>query len=303
MPTGKKRHYNPTLTQGRNRSGVLFALPSLVYLALTLVAPLLIALFLSLTDYSPLYSPRPKFIGINNFLRLFRDEQFLIATYNTLVFTLGFLCLCISFSFVVALLIDTGIRGARVFNTAVFLPVIVPISLTSVAFVWILDPDFGIVNYLLKLVGLGSIAAKWLSNPQTVVPSVVGVSIWRYAGISVVMFLSGLQAIPQELSDSARVDGANYFQELFKIRVPHLRETFLIVCVWNITISLKVFTQVKVMTGGGPGTASMVLYLYMYNNLLKYFRMGYASSISLVIAVLVIALTLLSDRLLKAERN
>ena len=284
-------------------SGICFSLPAILYILLTLIGPLLIALYLSFTEFHFLYSHYPTFVGLRNYLRLFHDKQFITAVINTFYFSVVFFSFSLVFGLVIALFLATEIRGSKVFNTMIFLPVIVPLSLTAVAFVWILDPDFGILNYLLRSLGLRQLTRKWLSNPRFVIPSIIGVSLWRYLGVSVVMFLGGLHGIPRELSDSAKIDGASAVEELLYITLPNLKETLLIVSVWNIMVSFKVFTQVKVMTGGGPGTMSMVLYLYMYNNLYEYFRLGYASAISYFIAVVIVVFAYPYEKILKSERR
>lgn len=282
----------------------LFILPSLLIIGIFLLYPLTNSIYLSLTDYNFVYSDKPEFIGFENFKNFFSDSYFMVALKNTFYYTLVFFPLLILFSFLLALLLNSKIKGVGLFQSAILLPIVVPLSLAGVMFTWILTENFGILNHLLgNILRLPQLTHFWLGEKETALNSLVAVGLWKYVGFSVILFLCGLKSIPSDIYEAAKVDGANPFQRLIYITIPNLRGSFLLVGIWSIIQAIKVYDQVVVMTKGGPGNSTMVLYLYAWKNAFEYFDMGYAQAIALFTGALAFIISVIFNIILKPERK
>ena len=282
----------------------LFITPSLLIIGTFLLYPLVNSIYLSFTNYNFVYSNKPEFIGFENFKNLFSDSYFIIALRNTFYYTLVFFPLIILFSFLLALLLNSKTKGTGFFQSTILLPIVVPLSLAGVMFTWILAKDFGILNYLLdNILKLPQLTHFWLAEKETALNSLVAVGLWKYVGFCVILFLSGLKSIPGDIYESAKIDGANPLQRLIYITIPNLRSSFLLVAIWSIIQAIKVYDQVVVMTKGGPGDSTLVLYLYAWKNAFVYFEMGYAQTIALFIGALAFIISVIFSLVLKPERK
>lgn len=282
----------------------LFITPSLLIIGTFLLYPLVNSIYLSFTNYNFVYSNKPEFIGFENFKNLFSDSYFIIALRNTFYYTLVFFPLIILFSFLLALLLNSKTKGTGFFQSTILLPIVVPLSLAGVMFTWILAEDFGILNYLLdNILKLPQLTHFWLAEKETALNSLVAVGLWKYVGFCVILFLSGLKSIPGDIYESAKIDGANPLQRLIYITIPNLRSSFLLVAIWSIIQAIKVYDQVVVMTKGGPGDSTLVLYLYAWKNAFVYFEMGYAQTIALFIGALAFIISVIFSLVLKPERK
>ena len=282
----------------------LFITPSLLIIGTFLLYPLVSSIYLSFTNYNFVYSNKPEFIGFENFKNLFSDSYFIIALRNTFYYTLVFFPLIILFSFLLALLLNSKTKGTGFFQSTILLPIVVPLSLAGVMFTWILAEDFGILNYLLdNILKLPQLTHFWLAEKETALNSLVAVGLWKYVGFCVILFLSGLKSIPGDIYESAKIDGANPLQRLIYITIPNLRSSFLLVAIWSIIQAIKVYDQVVVMTKGGPGDSTLVLYLYAWKNAFVYFEMGYAQTIALFIGALAFIISVIFSLVLKPERK
>ncbi len=280
-----------------------FMSPAAIILIVFILFPIVFSLVLSFTEYNYVYSSAPKFNGLANYLKLFRDSDFRMAFRNTAFFGSLFFPALMLLSLGIALLVHQKLRGSAFFRTSIFLPVILALSLSGVMFQWIFDPRFGLLNFILgKLTGK-LITVAWLSNDSTVIIAMVMVSVWKFAGINMVLFLAGLEAIPSELYDAAKVDGANSAQRFFFVTLPNLKESFILAAIWGVIQSLKIFELPFVMTQGGPGNASLVLYHYMWRNAFRFFEMGYASSIGFFIGGLVLLFSIISMVFVRTEQQ
>jgi len=274
-----------------------------MFLVVFILFPLLSSFLLSFTEYNYVHSAAPKFNGIANYLKLLHDVDFLTAFHNTGVYGILFFPTLMLLSLGIALLVNQKAKGVVFCRTAVFLPVILALSLSGVMFQWIFDPQFGLLNFLLgKLTGK-HIAIAWLTNDKTVILALVIVSVWKFTGINTVLFLAGLEAIPGALYDAAKVDGANGVQRLWYVTLPNLKESIILAAIWGIIQSFKIFELPFVMTAGGPGNASLVLYHYMWKAAFQFFDMGYASAIGFVIGGFVLLFSILSMVFVKTEKQ
>jgi len=234
---------------------------------------------------------------------MLQDEKFLIALKNTAVFSLADFSLMMIISLGIALLLFVygSAKGSWLFRTAVFMPIVVPASLACILFSWMLAENFGLVNQFLIKVGLAGWTQSWLTSSKTALGSLVVVNLWCNIGFETILFLAGLQAIPNEILEAAVVDGATGWRKLVYIILPSLRETYVITGIWAIIAALKVFVEPMVMTIGGPGTATLVLYMYIYDNAFKYFNMGYAASMAFVLSLMILVFSVLNMKLSRKE--
>lgn len=285
-------------------TSLLFMIPSLLIMGIFLLYPLVNSIYLSFTNYNFVYSDKPEFTGFENFKNLFSDSYFIVALRNTFNYTLVFFPLIILFSFLLALLLNSKTKGTGFFQSTILLPIVVPLSLAGVIFTWIFAKDFGILNYLLdNILKLPQLTHFWLAEKETALNSLAAVGIWKYVGFCVILFLSGLKSIPGDIYESAKVDGANSLQRLLYITIPNLRSSFLLVAIWSIIQAIKVYDQVVVMTKGGPGDSTLVLYLYAWKNAFEYFEMGYAQTIALFVGALAFIISVIFSLVLKPERK
>lgn len=287
---------------GRQIPGYFFMLPAFLFIFIYMTYPLLYSLVLSFTEYNFAFDEKPVFCGFDNYIKLFSDSYFLDALRNTAVFSALFFPGLMILGLVFALMLDKGVKGTGFFRASIFLPVVIPLSLTGIIFQWILNEQYGLLNFFLSdVLGMGFLAKNWLGDSSWALISIVVVSLWKYMGMLVVLYSSGLQAIPVELYEAAKIDGATGLKRIWYITLPNLRETFVVCGIWTVIQAVKVFEQPFVMTQGGPGTATLVLYQYTWENAFKYFDMGYASAIAYFMGVVILALSLLNLKLSKPE--
>jgi ABC-type sugar transport system permease subunit len=280
----RRRSLRPTLT------GWSFILPNFLGFALLTLVPMVFGLALSFMDWSPWGDP--EWVGFENFERMFRSSTFWIALWNTTYYAAGHIPLTIVVSLGLALLLNRTLSGLGFFRTAFFLPYVT--SLVAVAVVWnmLFNPTSGPVNQFLQLVGVTD-PPGWTSSTAWAMPAVIVASVWRDMGYYMVLFLAGLQTIPTELYEAARVDGANAWQRFWNITLPGLRPTTFFVLIMCTVASFKVFDLIVVMTDGGPGRATKVLSQLIYEEGIREGRFGLASAISLVLFVLVAGFTVI----------
>lgn len=271
----------------------LFLAPGLSGLLLFTVGPILASLGLTLFEWDLLTPPR--FVGLQNFVDLSRDREFWAALRHTLVFIAGYVPSVTVLALLVALALNTKLRGLLTLRTAFFLPVVSSWVAVALLWSWLFNPRFGLLNYLLGLLGITG--PNWLFDPAWAMPAIVLTSVWKDLGFVMVLFLAGLQAIPLDYYEAAALDGASPFQQLWRITIPLLAPTTFFVTVISLINSFQVFDQVWIMTGGGPAGATSVLVEQVVKHAFSYGRMGYAAALSWVLFGLVFGVTLLQFRL------
>jgi raffinose/stachyose/melibiose transport system permease protein len=231
----------------------------------------------------------PTFVGLDNYADLFSDKLFWGALGHNFIFMIVALFIMTILGLFLALVLDSGMPGAGVFRGLLFLPVIIPTVVVGLVWTRIYSTQGGLLNQFLEVVGLASWQQDWLGNPQTALPAVLVVWVWRHLGYGVVMFSAGLLGIPDDLKDAAALDGASAWQTVWQIIVPLLRPVILIIAILFAIFAFKVFTLVFIMTDGGPYNATEVLNTYMYDRVFKFFELGLGSSITnLVILILLV---------------
>ncbi len=272
-----------------------FLLPSLIGLTIFTLIPILSSLGLTLFEWDLLTPPR--FVGWGNFQRLIHDQNFQVALAHTLYFIVGYIPLVMVIALGVAVMLNQKLKGVILLRTAFFIPVVSAWVAVALLWMWIFNPKFGIVNYLLGLVGVQGPA--WLFDPQWAMPAVIITSVWKDIGFVMVMFLAGLQGIPTEYYEAAAIDGAGGWQRFCHITLPLLSPTTFFALIISLINSFQVFDQVWIMTGGGPAGATSVLVEQIVKNAFSYSRMGYAAALSWVLFLLVFSATAFQMRLQK----
>lgn len=268
---------------------ILFLAPNLLGFLIFTMWPVVMSAYLSLCSYDIL-TPM-EFIGIKNYVNLFKDRVFLQVLQNTLVYTIVTVPVGIVISLFLALALDQNIKGIRFFRAAYFMPVISSMVAVAVVWQWLYNPEFGLLNYLLALVGIKG--PNWLTSETYALPALMIMSIWKNLGYNMLLFLAGLQNISTSFYEAADIDGATWWDKFFNITVPLLTPTTFFVTIMSFIGSFQVFDSVMLMTQGGPGRATSVVVHYLYQNAFQFFKMGYASAMAYVLFAIILIITLI----------
>jgi multiple sugar transport system permease protein len=292
---------------GRRRAttltGYVFAAPFLLLFAVFMALPILSSFVLSFTDFglANLTSPfDTAFVGLTNYAALFSDSTFLQAALNTVLYTVGGVVVTMVLGLAAAVGVNRALgRFRAIFRVGYYLPVVT--SIVAIAVIWrfLLDPDYGLLNDLLRMVGVGQV--NWLGDSNLALPTITSIIVWRNLGNTMVLFLAGLQGISPDIYEAARIDGANRRQEFFGITWPLLHATTLFVAVMTTIGYLQIFEEPFVMTQGGPLNRTLSVSIYMYQQGFNFFHLGYASAIAYTMFVVIAAVTFLQFRLLRSE--
>lgn len=272
---------------------LLFLLPNLLGFLIFSLGPVLASLGLSLYSWDLL--TEPVFVGWQNFRTLAGDPDFWAALKHTFAFIIGYLPLVTAVGLGVALVLNQPLRGLALYRTAFFLPVISSWVAVALIWKWLFNPVYGVVNYLLSLVGIAGPA--WLFDESWAMPAIILASVWKDLGFVAVLYLAGLQGIPDDYYEAANLDGANAWHRFWHVTLPLLTPTSFFVVIISLINSFQVFDQVYIMTGGGPGGATTVLVQQIFSHAFRYGKMGYASAMSWALFALVFAATLIQMRL------
>ncbi len=273
------------------RVGYIFILPSFLHLLLFLLIPLLLSLYLSFTDWnSPAITNAP-FIALRNYAFMIGDLRFWNALTNTLYYTVLYVPLGMLVSLVLALILNRPMRGVTTFRSLFFMPVISSWVAVSVIWITLLDPNAGILNFILGMAGVPKV--NWLGDPHTAMIAIVIISIWKNAGFSMVIWLAGLKAIPRTLYEAALLDGAAGLKAAWYITLPLLAPTTFFLTITGIIVSFQVFSPIYVITRGGPLDSTDVVVFRIYQRAFQEFQLGYASALSWLLFAIIFALTVI----------
>ncbi|UJF35472.1 carbohydrate ABC transporter permease [Paenibacillus hexagrammi] len=291
IPRTLSRHKSANVRKKRPKDlvyGLLFASPVLLGYLIFVIIPIFVTIFLSFTKYN--VGKPPEFIGLDNYKNLFSgaDPFFYPAVKATVYYVGVSVPLGIILSFFAAILLNQNIRGRTIFRSIFYLPVIIPLAASSMVWLWLLQPDFGIVNYALQTLHLPT--SKWLGETASVIPTLILFSFWTL-GNTIVIFLAGLQGIPSHLYEAIEIDGGNSFHKLIYVTIPMSSPIIFFNTVIAFINGFQTFVQPAVMTQGGPSNASLLYVLYLFNEGFKFSRMGSASSISVLLFLVVIVFT------------
>ncbi len=285
----------------RSLPGYVFSAPALILLFVFLLLPALMALYYSFTNYYLLLPDQTKFIGTENYVRLLEDKLFLRSLGNTFLFVGLVVPLQAITALMLALLVNQKLRGIRWFRAAFIAPVMTSMVVVSILWTFIYNPTNGLANAVLDIVGLGPF--EYLTSPTQAMPSIILMSVWQGAGYQMMIFLAGLQDIPEHLYEAASIDGASTWQKFLHITLPGLRNVIVFVALITLIAATKLFIQPFVMTQGGPLDATKTLVYMVYEEGFKFRDVGYSSAIAIVFFVIVLVISIVQRKLVKETQE
>ncbi|HMN27702.1 MAG TPA: sugar ABC transporter permease, partial [Caldilineaceae bacterium] len=249
-------------TRRRNLAPYLWVLPAVLVYLVFKIAPMIAGLYLSLLQWDGIEPA--KFVGLQNYRRMFGDEIIGLAFLNNTKYAIGTVVGKIVVSLFLAVLLNGALRGRSFYRTTLFLPVVMSFVVVGILWTWLYNAQFGLVNSLFRGLGLDFLIADWLGDPKIALWSLMVVDVWKWYGFHMVIFLAGLQTIPNELYEAARIDGATRWQQFWRITLPLLQPVMVV----NVTLAFmgafNVFDVPYVMTEGGPANSTMVMALHIY---------------------------------------
>lgn len=271
-----------------NLWGFLFSLPCILGFLIFALAPMVVSLVLSFMDYN--FTRGGEFTGLANYERLFsgNDPYFYKSLLVTVIYVAMSVPTAIIFSFFIAMLLNTDVKGKGFFRTVFYLPTVVPVVAMSAIWMWIFNPDMGLANNILKSMHLP--VSTWLSGESSVIPTLVFINLWT-TGSTMVIFLAGIQDVPRELLEAVEIDGGGFWAKLRHVTIPMMTPTIFYNVVMGIINGLQIFTQSYVMTQGGPNNSSLFYVYYLYREAFEFGRMGNACAVAWVLFVIIMILT------------
>jgi multiple sugar transport system permease protein len=297
--TGPKRKRGVKLTLRRARrewSAYVFLAPGLIIFSVFTVAALVFAFYLTFHEWDAIQPAKP-YVGLQNYKDMIHDKDYRHSIVNTVYYTGGSVPLGMLVGLGLALLLNLPIKFRGLFRTLYYLPVVTPLVAASILWKWLYNGDYGLFNYYLLKTHVIDQPLLWLSSQSLAMPSVILMTVWMSTGFSMVVYLAGLQAIPDELYEAAKIDGAGPLARLFHITIPMLRPTTLFLLVMGIIGSFQVFTQIFIMTNGGPVDKTTTMVFFIYQAAFKFYQFGYASTLAFGLFALLFVVTLLQLRL------
>lgn len=287
-----KDWFSPSKTFLQRLTPYFFLLPALIILSLTVFYPALQAFYLSFTRYDLVLTQPPVWVGLKNFQKLWGDQVFWQTLRNTLLYLVGVVPVLVTLPLVLAILVNQKLRGIHWFRVAYYTPVVISMVVAGIAWKW-LYANNGLLNQLLKLLGISPNGIPWLTHPSWAIFSVMAVTIWKGLGYYMVIYLAGLQAIPADLYEAAAIDGSDGLKKHLDITVPLMKPYLLLVSVISAISATKVFEEIYIMTQGGPLNASKTIVYYVYEKAFKELEMSYACALGLVMFLIILGLSLL----------
>src|SRR5215204_1107868 len=293
-PANERRRTRPFLTYRRRIQlwGVAFVTPTIAFFIVFKYGPMIAAMELSFTSYDMVSTPQ--FVGLENYRSLAADPVFQESLFNTLIYIAGSTFLITVLGLALALAINARVPGGRHCMTAMFLTNLMPIIAVCLVWKFLLHP-YGLVNQLLQPFGIERV--DWLTNSSTAMPAIIFVTVWRFAPYFMVVFLAGLLAIPDDYYEAAQLDGANAARRFWHVTLPLLAPMIFFVIVVSALLSARIFLMPYIITGGGPGNATRVLSMLIYETGFSYMKMGRAAAISVVLFAIMMVFTFLQMRI------
>ena len=284
----------------RQKWAFLFCLPNILFFLVFFVAPAVVGIWYSFTNYNGL--KKMDFVGLENYITLFQDAEFYKVLFNTAKFVLVF----VPAGYVVALglavlLSADAMKGSTILRILVYWPTLLSTIMVGLTWKWIFGENFGLLNYLLEQMGIPRIG--WASNPGAAFFTSVIASVWAGCGTNMLIFIGALKQIPEELKEAARIDGANSWQIFKAITIPHLRPVTFMVLILSMITGFKEFAMVQTLTNGGPGTATTYMIQYIYTTGFTKLRVGYASAVSMVLFVILMVLSFVQTKTMDTTEN
>ena len=300
VPGAEPRRSRGLRANGRRAmTAWLFLTPALIILVAFTLYPMIQAVYLSLTDYNLIRAA--EFIGLDNYVELFQDPSFWNAFGNTVLYAAVVTPATVILALLFAVMLNQAFVGRAFARTAIFLPFIVSLGIIAIAWAFLLDPNIGLLAYWLSFVGIVP-EQGWLSDPRYAMAAVMVVGVWKNVGFYMVIYLAGLQSIPVDMYEAARLDGAGPWQRFRSITLPLLSNQTLLVTVLALIATLQAFDQIYVMTRGGPFFRTETLVMLIYREGFQELRFGYASAISFVLLVFVFVLSMIQFGYLRRKQ-
>ncbi len=281
----------------------LYLLPAFAFLLLVYL-PIFQNIWDSLYEWST-FSPDKVFVGIDNYVHLFKDPVFYQALKNNILYAVISIIFQVGGGLIVAAVLEDKLirKFSPFFRTVYFLPVVVSMTVIALLFTFFYNPEVGLLNQVLKMIGLDSLAKPWLGDSNTAIYAVIAVSQWQSIGYIAMLYIVAIQKISPELYEAAEIDGANKFKMFFHITVPQTKEMTFVAVILTLTGAFTVFNEPYILTGGGPGTSSEVLSTYLYKTAFSKDMMGYASSIATVILIITLLISLVQMKAFKTGKE
>ncbi|MGV3464604.1 MAG: carbohydrate ABC transporter permease [Heyndrickxia sp.] len=283
---------NPSVKKGKHSEAKIawiFMAPGLILLCLFVFWPIVYSVPLAFTNYSVI--AETKFIGFENFVKAFEDPDFIQSLKNSLLYVIVVPFIQF-FSILMAILVNRKLVGIKFFRSAYYIPVVTSMVAVSIIWGWLLSQN-GVINYLLMSVGIINQKISWLTNYDTALWVLMFVTMWKGLGYYMMIYLAGLQAIPMDLVEAARIDGANRWQVIRKITIPLLKPYVFFCSLISLMGAIRVFDEVFVLTSGGPGNTTLTSSLYIYQQGFQKFNFGYSSALGLIVSVIIMVLSVL----------
>lgn len=266
---------------------LIFILPAFLGTLIFIIIPIFISFGLGFIEWD-LISP-PEFIGVKNYKELFSSDIFYKVLWNTFYYAFATAFLSIIIPLILAYALDRKIKGAAIYKGAYFLPYVTPMIVIAIVWTWIFDPNYGILNWAL---GVGD-SIKWLYDEKFAMPALIIVSVWKNIGYNMIIFLAGLQAIPESVNEASEIDGATGVKRFFFVTLPLLTPTLFFVSIMTVIMSFQVFDLIYLMTEGGPENSTMVMVYWLFKQAFEYFNIGKASAIAYILFIIILLLTLI----------
>jgi len=273
----------------------LYILPTFFFLFVFTHWPILRTFYVSFFKWN-MASPRMEFVGFANYAQARSAPLFWEVLRNNIVFAIGTVPLTLALALALALLINQKLRGLAIYRALLFYPTMIPMAAAAMIWLWILTPNYGLLNFYGKWLGLPDI--HWLGHSKLALWALVLVGVWKRVGYYMVIYLAGLQVIPDYLHEAAIIEGANPWQRFWRVTFPLLSPTTFFVGLMAVIDSFQAIDQVYLMTGGGPGNATNLFIFYIYQNAFRFFDMGYGSAVSAILFLILLGLTVLAFRTL-----
>lgn len=296
---GRPSILGKSLAARKMRFGLLFAAPAFFFFGLFYVYPLFQTFYVSLFSWSLLDEPR--FIGATNYANLSNDKEFLNSVGVSFYYAIG-VCVAIwVISLGLALIFNQTFRFRQAYLSIYYLPAVISLTVWSLVWLFMYNPSFGIFSEFARWLGFTNV--RMLDNPRTAMPAMILLSIWKGAPLYMLIYLAGLRAIPGDYYEAAKVDGANVLQRLWFITLPLLRPVFLYVVVISIIGAFQAFTPMYLLTNGGPGSATRVLSMFIFQNGFQFLKMGYASAASVIFLLILLVFSIVQFRILRFQQR
>jgi len=287
------------MVQKKRWTLVFFAIPTLLFYFYFFISPLANTFIVSFFEWDGL--SEQIFNGINNYIQLLQDPIFYSALWNTIYWVILVLLVQIPIAFFLAYFLYQKVKGFRLLRTLYFIPVVTSSVAISLAFTFIYNPQFGILNTFLDMIGLGNLTTDWLADPSTAVTAVALPFVWQFIGLMMIILYSGLQSIPEELIEAGEVDGVNAVQKIIYIILPSMKPVLAMCLILAITYAFKQFDYVLLLTGGGPVYLTEVSGSYMYNQGFSENNFGYGNAIAVAMIFIVVIISFFINKLFKTD--